>query len=203
MRIPIFLAIFAALSCRAQTPGAQEKGAVQAAGGGIKINVVQGEGAVNNIRSGIAAPVAVEVRDANGRPVAKAEVIFELPASGPSGAFFGWLRHQTVHSNAEGRAETTGFTPNEEAGKFTIKVTANSGPDTASVSITQTNSTTGGGGGAQAKSGHGGLWKVILIVGAAGLAGGIVAATRGSSTPPTPPTPVTISAGPITIGGPR
>jgi hypothetical protein len=130
--------------------------------------------------------------------------VFQLPPAGPGGVFYGWLLSQTTRTNADGRAETTGFTPNEEAGRFNIKVTAISGTETTSVIIAQNNTANGGeGNGKQVKSGRSGLWKALLIVGAAGLAGGIVAATRGSSTPATPPTPVTISAGPITIGGPR
>ncbi|HLZ10772.1 MAG TPA: hypothetical protein VKT80_19450, partial [Chloroflexota bacterium] len=113
-------------------------------------------------------------------------------------------RNQTARTSAEGRAETNGFTPNDEVGRFNIKVTATSGTKSSSVIIAQTNTPNGAPGtGSQVKK-KSNLWKVLVIVGAAGLAGGIVAATRGgSSTPVTPPTPITITAGPITIGGPR
>ena len=98
----------------------------------------------------------------------------------------------------------TGFTPNDEHGRFNIKVTATrEQKPRASSSHRATLPMVAGGSGKQAKSGKSELWKVLVVVGAAGLAGGIVAATRGSSTPATPPMPVTISAGPITIGGPR
>jgi hypothetical protein len=196
LRIQIFLALMA-LSCRAQQ-------VVQGPGGDLKIVVVQGEGALNNIRTRSAAPLIVEVRDTGDKPVAGAEVVFQLPPAGPGGVFNGWMRNQTARTNTEGRAETNGFTPNDEAGRFNIKVTATSGTKTTSAIIAQTNTANGAGGnGKQAKSKHN-LLTVIIIVGAAGLAGGIVAATRGgSSTPVTPPTPITVTAGPITIGGPR
>jgi hypothetical protein len=175
----------------------------QASGGEIKLVVVQGEGALNNIRTRNAAPLIVEVRDASDKPIAGAEVIFQLPPAGPGGVFNGWMRNQTARTNAEGRAETNGFTPNDEAGRFNIKVSATSGTKTASLIIAQVNSPNGTENGKQAKS-KSNLWKVLLIVGAAGLAGGIVAATRGgSSTPAPPPVPITVTAGPITIGAPR
>jgi hypothetical protein len=204
LRIQIFLALVAAFSCQAQQVSGPKTDLVQAPGGGIKIVVVQGEGAMNNIRTRSGAPLIVEVRNASDKPIPKAEVVFLLPPAGPGGMFFGWLRNQTIRTDAAGRAETTGFTPNDEAGRFNIKVTATSGTESASAIISQSNTVDGAGGGSgkQAKSGHRGLWTVVAIVGAAGLAGGIVAATRGSS-PATPPTPVTVSAGPITIGGPR
>jgi hypothetical protein len=204
LRIPIFLALIAALSCEAQQVSGPKSDLIKAPAGGLKIIVVQGEGALNNIHARSAAPLIVEVRDANDKPLPKAEVVFQLPPAGPGGMFYGWLLSQTTRTNADGRAETAGFTPNAEAGRFNIKVTATAGTETASVIIAQSNSTNGGSGSEkQAKSGKSGLWKVLLVVGAAGLTGGIIAATRGSSTPATPPTPVTISAGPITIGGPR
>ena len=203
MRIPIFLALFASLSCQAQQVSGPKSELPEAPVGGIKIVVVEGEGALNNIRTRAAAPLVVEVRDARDKPVAKAEVVFQLPPAGPGGMFFGWLRNQSVRTGVDGRAETTGFTPNDEQGRFNIKVTATSGTETASVIISQSNTANGGSGnGKQAKSGKSNLWKVLIVVGAAGLAGGIVAATRGSSSA-TPPMPVTISAGPVTIGGPR
>jgi hypothetical protein len=196
LRIPIFLALMA-LSCQAQQ-------AVQGPGGDLKIIVLQGEGALNNMRTRFAQPVIVEVRDAGDKPLAGAEVVFQLPPAGPGGVFNGWMRNQTARTNAEGRAETNGFTPNDEGGRFNIKVTATSGNKSSSAIISQTNTTNGGeGNGKQVKSKHT-LLTVLLIAGAAGLAGGIVAATRGgSSTPPTPPTPITVTAGPITIGGPH
>ena len=205
MRIPIFLALIAALSCQAQQVSGPKTDVVQGPGGDLKIIVVQGEGALNNMRTRSAAPLIVEVRDAADKPVAGAEVVFQLPPAGPGGVFNGWMRNQTSRTNSEGRAETNGFTPNDEAGRFNIKVTATSGTKSTSVIIAQTNTPNGAAGtGTKAKS-KSNLWKVLLVVGAAGLAGGIVAATRGggSSTPATPPTPITITAGPITIGGPR
>jgi hypothetical protein len=204
LRIPIFLALITALSCQAQQVSGPKKDLVQGPGGELKIVVVQGEGALNNIRTRSAAPLIVEVRDASDKPVAGAEVVFQLPPAGPGGVFNGWMRNQTARTNSEGQAETNGFTPNDEVGRFNIKVSATSGTKSTSVVISQINTPNGAGGTEKQAKSKSNLWKVLLVVGAAGLAGGIVAATRGgSSTPVTPPTPITITAGPITIGGPR
>ena len=169
--------------------------------GGLKIVVIQGEGAVNSIRSKTATQPVVAVRDQNDKPVEGAEVIFSLPAAGAGGVFNGWMRTQTTKTNAKGQAAASGFTPNDEAGRFNIKVTAGSGDKSASLVIAQTNSSQGGAG--QPGSGISGKWKVLLVVGAVALGGGIYAAKRGNGTTTTVYTPVTVTSGPVTVAGPR
>ena len=203
MRIPICLSLIAALSCQAQQVSGPKSDLVQS--GGLKIVVVQGEGAKNNLRTRSATQPVVEVRDDSDKPVAGAEVVFQLPPAGPGGVFNGWMRTQTARTSAEGRAEASGFAPNDEVGRFNIKVTATSGTKTTNAIIAQSNTQNGEDrGGPQAKS-RSNLWKVLVVVGAAGLAGGIVAATRGggSSSTETATIPIGISPGPITVGGPR
>src|SRR6185369_13783504 len=56
---------------------------VQTQGGALKIVVLQGEGASNSIKSRTATQPAVEVRDDQDKPIAGAEVVFQLPAAGP------------------------------------------------------------------------------------------------------------------------
>ncbi len=202
MRIPICVFLIAALSCQAQQVPGPKSDLVQQTTG-LKIVVVQGEGAANNVRTRSATPVVVEVRDDSDKPVSGAEVVFQLPPAGPGGVFNGWMRNQTARTGADGRAQTSGFTPNDEEGRFNIKATATSGTKTASAVIAQTNSRSGSG--PQAKSNHSGLWKVLAVVGVAGLVGGVVAAKHGggSSASTTPTIPITISTGPVTVGGPR
>ncbi len=172
--------------------------------GGLKIVVVQGEGAVNNIRTKTATAPVVEVRDQQDKPVAGAEVIFQLPAAGPGGVFNGWMRNQTARTNAEGQAGASGYAPNDEEGRFNIKVTATQGTKTASLVISQVNSRSAAGGPqATGKKSHKGWW-VLAAVALGGIVGGTVAATHGGSSSSTPSTtPVSITPGPITIGGPR
>jgi hypothetical protein len=205
LRIRVFVSFLVALCCQAQQVSGPKTDLVQAPAGALKIIVVQGEEALNNIRTRSAAPLIVEVRDDADKPIPGAEVVFQLPPAGPGGVFNGWMRNQTARTGPEGRAESNGFTPNDEAGRFNIKVTATAGTKSASTIIAQINTGSGRSeNGKQVKSKNT-LLKVLLLVGAAGAAGGIVAATRGgsSSTTATPPTPITVTAGPITIGGPR
>src|SRR6266545_372982 len=89
--------------------------------GGLKIVTIQGEGAVNSIRSKTATQPVVEVRDEQDKPVAGAEVVFQLPAAGPGGVFNGWMRNQTARTNAQGQAGVSGYVPNDEEGRFNIK----------------------------------------------------------------------------------
>src|SRR5216684_2599458 len=148
-----------ALSCHAQQVTGPKSDLTQAAGG-LKIVVVQGEGAKNNVRTRSATQPVVEVRDDSDKPVAGAEVVFQLPPAGPGGVFNGWMRTQTARTSAEGRAETNGFTPNDEVGRFNIKVTATSGTKTTSAIIAQSNTHSGEDvGGPQAKS-RSNLWKI-------------------------------------------
>jgi len=167
----------------------------------LKIIVIEGEGAKNNIKSRTATAPAVEVRDASDKPVAGAEVVFQLPMAGPSGVFNGWLKTQTVRTDDKGRATTTGYAPNTEAGRFNIKVTATSGAQMGSAVIAQANIE--GNGSATAKKS--GTWKWVGILGGAAVAGGIVAATRGGNdtAAATPKVPVTITAGSVGVAGPR
>lgn len=187
----------------AEPQAAPPKQALVSQAGTLKITVIEGEGARNNIRSRTGVAPVVEVKDASDKPVPGAEVVFQLPMVGPSGVFNGWLKTQTVRTDDQGRASSTGYTPNTEAGRFNIKVTATAGTQTGSVVVAQSNvqngtSSTAG----EAKRGT--PWKIIAVAAGAAIAGGVVAATRGDSTTSTTTvTPVSITAGAVTVGNPR
>jgi hypothetical protein len=171
--------------------------------GSLKIVVIEGEGAMNNIRSRTATQPLVEVRDENDKPVEGAEVVFQLPAAGPGGVFHGWMRNQTARTNAEGRAAASGFTPNEEPGRFNIKVTATTGTKTGTAVIAQSN-TLNGVGGSQARKSRRNLWIAIGVIAAAAIVGGVVAASGDDDDSPAAATnPITITPGPVTVGNPR
>ena len=188
----------------AQQASGPKTNLVQPPAGTLKIVVLQGEGAVNSIKSHSATQPAVEVRDEQDKPVVGAEVVFQLPAAGPGGVFNGWMRTQTARTNAQGQAAAQGLAPNDEPGRFNIKVTATEGKRTASLVIAQSNAVGGSGGGAQAKSGRKTLWIVLGLVAVGGIIGG-VAATRGggSTAAATATNPITIGAGPVTVAGPK
>ena len=194
--IAIFLAF--SLTLPAQQPAGPSSALLAQKKDTLKINVLQGEGAKNSIRARTATAPVVEVRDANDKPVAGAEVVYQLPLAGPGGAFHGWLRNQTVRTDEKGVAATAGYTPNTEAGRFNIKVTAAFGSDTGSAVIAQSNVEGGGTGGA----GKSNWWKWALIIGGVGVGVGVAAAVSGDDEA-TQPNPIRVSAGAVTVSGPR
>src|SRR5579872_7223133 len=55
----------------------------------LKILVLEGNGAVNNVEQGLATAPVIEVRDRDDRPVEAATVVFRVLPSGPGGFFPG------------------------------------------------------------------------------------------------------------------
>jgi hypothetical protein len=116
-----------------------------AASDGLKIVVVRGEDGKNNIRLKTAEEIAVKVMDTSDKPVAGAEVVFQVPPNGPSGRFYDWLQTQTVKTDTDGIAKVQGFTPNDEAGRWHMRVMATQGARTGQLLVPQTNITQNGG----------------------------------------------------------
>jgi hypothetical protein len=172
----------------------------------LMITVVEGDGAINNIRQRTARDPIVQVEDQNRRPVAGAVVVFMLPEQGASGTFVGGVKTVTVLSDEQGRATARGLQPNNVAGRVEIRITASFEGQTATASIAQTNVLAGAAAGAAGAASTGISAKILAIVAiaSAAVAGGVVAATRngdGGSAPPGPPT--TIAPGAGTVGPPR
>lgn len=164
----------------------------------LNILIVEGDGAINNVRQRTAREPIIQVTDENRRPVAGAAVLFMLPDSGPSGVFTGGGRTLATKTDSTGRAVAKGLQLNKEQGKFQIQVQATFQGVTASATIAQVNAvlTAGAaGGGISAK-----MIAILAAVGGA-VAVGAVVATRGGGSPTSPPT--TISAGTPTVGGPQ
>jgi hypothetical protein len=171
----------------------------------LQVNVVDGEGAFNDIRRAQARVPAVEVRDEDNRVVPDARVVFTLPDMGAGGTFADGSRTLVVTTDPQGRASATGLRPNKTEGAFVITVTASKDGATGHGEVRQSNTLAGGDQGMQS-GGHG---KAKIFIAIAGAAGGIaVAALRAggskSSSSPGSTVPVTsLSTGAITIGGPR
>ena len=187
-----------ALACRlaippvalAQAPAPQK----------IKIAILEGEGAINNIRQRTARETIVQVQDENDRPVAGAVVLFTLPDRGASGTFANGARSVTVTTDAQGRAAATGFRPNNVAGEVQIQVQASYQGLTATAVVRMTSVTPAGGGG-----GGGKAIAIIGVIGGAAAAGGVYASRRKTSggAPTQTPTPTTtVSAGAPSVGPP-
>jgi hypothetical protein len=112
---------------------------------GLTITILDGEGALNNIRQRTAREPIVQVEDQNHKPVAGALVLFAInDGSGGAGATVNGLASFSVQTGADGRAQLRGLKPNNVSGEFTITVTASVGSLVATAIIHQRN---GGGAG--------------------------------------------------------
>ena len=197
--VPRVLVVLLVLLNLLQTPAW-----AQQAPTGLRITIVEGEGAINNIRQRVNREPIVQVEDQNRRPVAGAVVIFLLPSQGASGTFPDGSRMFMTVTDNQGRAVARGIRPNNQSGQMQINVTASFQGLTATSVITQSNLA-----GAASASGFAGLstvTKVIIILGIAGgaaAAGTIIATRRGDSTAPSGPPPIVITPGGTpTVGGP-
>jgi hypothetical protein len=168
----------------------------------LQIMIVEGEGAINNIKQRVNREPIVQVEDENHRPVAGAAVVFSLPSQGPSGVFPNGSQTLTTITDSQGRAVATGIRPNNQVGQLQIRVTASFQGQTASATITQINAL-----GAAQTTGMSGTAKALIIVGIIGAAaaGGAIAATRGGGTSSTAGTPgaIVITPGTPTVGAPH
>lgn len=176
---------------------------------GLRIVIVEGEGAINNVRQRINRDPIVQVEDENHKPVAGAVVTFLLPNQGPSGTFLNGQQMLTVTTDAQGRATATGLRTNNLPGQMQIRVTASFAGRTASAVINQTiqAAAAGGAGSSGAGAGLSSTAKILIILGIAGgaAAGGIIAATHGGgggTTPPVTNPPIVITPGTPTVGAP-
>src|SRR5262245_39102393 len=105
----------------------------------LKVKIVEGEGATNNIRQRTAREPIVQVVDENDRPVSGATVLFLLPGKGPGGVFADGSNQLKLITDEKGRAAARGFTPNNQAGAFRIQVQASYLDRTATAAIHQAN----------------------------------------------------------------
>jgi hypothetical protein len=168
----------------------------------LRIVIVEGEGAINNVKQRVNREPIVLVEDENHKSIAGASVTFFLPNQGPGGTFANGTNSLTTSTNAQGHAVARGIRFNNQAGTMEIRVAASIGGQTASAIITQTNvlgsAASGGSGGGMSRA-----TKILILVAiAGGVAGGVIAAThRGGSTTATPTT--TITPGTVTVGAPQ
>lgn len=175
--------------------------AQEAAGPKLKIIILEGEGAINNIHQRTAREPIIQVQDENNRPVAGALVLFTLPENGASGTFANGSKTYMTTTDTQGKAVAHGLKPNNTEGAFQVSVTATYQSLKATATISQSNVA---GAAAAAAGGISGKLIAILAIAGGAAAAGIVAATRGGSSPSTPtPSPTTVSAGTPTVGPPK
>jgi hypothetical protein len=132
--------------------------------GMLQINILEGEGALNNIRARTAREPIVEVQDENHKPVAGALIFFTIRQGGAGGTFNG-SASMSLYTDANGRAVAHGFMPNYKTGKYVIEVTASVGAVTAFLLIHERN--VRGVGDRLPPKHHHAVLKTTLIVGAA------------------------------------
>ena len=137
---------------------------------GIKLVIQEGQGAINNIQQHHAKEPVVQVTDENGAPIAQASVTFQLPETGPGGAFADDHKMLTVQTDEKGLAVGRGLHPNQSAGQFQIRVTASFQGSTASAVISQINAAPAATSGGNSKK-----FLIIALIGGA-AAGGLGAA---------------------------
>lgn len=154
----------------------------------LNINVVEGAGAVNNVRTRAAREFTVEVDDQADHPVPGAVVTFLAPSEGAGGSFPGDTQLLTVVTDKDGRAVATSYRPNSTVGDYNIQVTATLGDQTATASISQSNRALAV---AAVKKSNKKVLLIVAVVAAvavgagAGLAGGHGSSSSSSSSTPT------------------
>ena len=189
----------------------------------LQIDILDGEGALNNIRQRTAREPIVEVKDKNHKPVAGALVLFAIqpgggagPIAGPAAsASFNGSGSISLYTDANGQAVGHGLVPNHHTGSYTIAVTATAGALTAFALIHQRNirgplaplkgssNTAGSGNGNTSAQGngpgghisHGKLIKWTLVGVAVAVAVVVIVLTRGSGS-------TTVTAGQGTVAAP-
>jgi len=184
MLAEIIAITYAAPPVRAQAPEPKQ----------LTISILEGEGAINNIRQRTAREAMVQVQDENHKPVAGVAVTFFLADHGASGVFANGSQSMTVMTDANGQAAMRGMVPNKMAGKMQIRVSARLGNLNADAVITQTNAAGAAAAGGAAISGKTIALIVVGVVAAAVV--GVVVATHGGGSSPS--TTATIPAGPTT-----
>lgn len=148
----------------------------------LVITILDGEGALNDIRQRTAREPIVEVEDENHKPIAGVAVLFTLPGSGPSGFFAGGAQTFSTITDSAGRAVAHGLRPNTISGSYNIHVQATLNGSTAENDIHQQN--VSGQSSVTNHAAHAISAKAIVIAVVAAAAAGTVAAilaTQGSS----------------------
>jgi hypothetical protein len=172
---------------------------------GLKILVLAGNHAMNDLERKVMAPLVVQVLDVNDRPMQGAEVVFRFPLNGPGATFPGAKNSQIVRTNGTGEAAALNWMANGEVGSFDVHVTATYGNQTGETTVQMSNVTRvvdqARIGHKQASHWYSSKWvKIALIAGAAGAVVGIVLATRGGGSTTSATHTITITPGLPSVG---
>jgi hypothetical protein len=184
LNIPIRCLLSLGLAFLLVVPNAVYSSPMQAPGAAkLNLIIIEGEGAINNVRQRTAREPIVQVEDENHRPIAGASVLFLLPDSGPGGVFSNGSRSLQVMTDSKGRAMAKGLRLNDVSGKFQIRVEASYQGSTATASMNQANMVLTAG--AASGMGVGAKIAAILAVAVIATAVTVVTATGNDSNSPT------------------
>ena len=198
-RPAIASAILMSLIAQTVSYGYQETGQLPK----LNIEIVEGEGAVNNIRQRMAREPMVQVTDENRKPIAGAAVVFMLPNQGAGGAFANGAKTLTTLTDSNGNAVARGLQANRLSGQYQIKVTASHNGQSATKNINMTNAAVAGG---AVASGLTLKWLLIAAAAGGAVVAGAVAANSGGGGGgggATPRPPTTVTPGTPSVGGPQ
>ena len=116
----------------------------QAAPKALFIEIIEGEGEINDIRARTAREPIVEVQDENHRPVAGALVLFSADPSGSARLInFSGSPTLSVRTGLDGRATATGFRTSHKTGEVRILVSATVAGITVEAVLHQKNAASG------------------------------------------------------------
>jgi hypothetical protein len=91
----------------------------------LQITILEGEGALNNIRQRTAREPIVQVEDENHKPVAGVLILLSIrPGASGAGGDFNGQPTLSLRTDANGRATLKGFHPNKNEGELAIVVVA-------------------------------------------------------------------------------
>jgi hypothetical protein len=105
----------------------------------VRIVVLEGEGAIHNIRGSNAVQLRIQLQTDGGRPLPRIPVTFVVPGNGPGGKFTDGTSTLTVLTDKGGQALARGFQPNGSVGQFPVRVSARYRGETARATVMQTN----------------------------------------------------------------
>lgn len=167
----------------------------------LRIQILEGEGAINSAGSRSERPIAVQLTDETGRPLEGVAVSFRLPEEGPGGTFESRGRTEIVVTGPDGRAAVRGIRWNRIPGPFQIRITAAKSDSRAGAICSQYISDTPVAKTSGPKGGRKGKWILLAAVAggaAAGIAVGMGGQAQSSPQGPSATAP-TVQIGPPTI----
>ena len=205
IRYLLLLSAFAALTTSSHSAGAAQASATKATAGepqSLFITILDGEGALNDIRERTAREPIVQINDENHKPVAAALVLFSVdnPASGSPYATFSGVSTLNVQTDEAGRAVAKGFQIGHRRGQFTVHVKASKGQTTAEASFVETNVMSLLDHRGAEPSAHANIFAnkkfdwLVGVAAAGGITAGVILASGKG--------PTTISTGTGTVGAP-